>query len=197
MTSVSRRDGSEDGGDRLPMWLLDVDGVINSIGRPATGTAHRSVDLVVQEWPVVVWYQPDIVDRINALHRAGRAHVAWLTTWDHEAADVLAPAIGLDDFPIVTEPPGTYAKHPGSRLGHTWWKLAAAHAELARAPRPALIWTDDEISDDVRAATKARWPELPTLMLRPLEMPGLTPEHLDRIEDFLSSIRPGTASEAQ
>jgi hypothetical protein len=53
----------------------------------------------------------------------------------------------------------------------------------ASAPR-ALVWTDDDISDAVRAGLSTAWPH-PQLLRAPDPRAGLTTRDLDLVEAFV------------
>jgi len=53
-----------------PVWLLDVDGVIN-VARPGWGAAPRSGNAYSAGQAYRMRWAPALVERIRALHRAG------------------------------------------------------------------------------------------------------------------------------
>ncbi|MEU7870807.1 HAD domain-containing protein [Dactylosporangium sp. NPDC049140] len=163
-----------------PVWLLDVDGVINVRrpqwhAQPHHGTAFSAGMGWRMRWA------PQLIARIRALHRTGAAEVRWCTSWCAEADQLerlfRLPAFGRA-FPDET---------PGDGR-----KLAAARAVLAEGRR--LIWTDDaevpvpqeepELYSELTAGGHA-------LLIRPHERDGLRPAHLDQIEAFARA--PSTA----
>ncbi|TDC59556.1 hypothetical protein E1258_17650 [Micromonospora sp. KC207] len=178
-----------------PVWLLDIDGVINAISRKpdpnvwprdawATGTATAAG----HAWPILA--ARPVLELIRAVHDAGRAEIRWHTTWQHDAAN-LAHLLGLPDFPVQHCPGFTahqqdVAGAVPTALNGVWWKLPAAERVVGEEGR-ALLWTDDD----------ARWPELrdsaaaalgrlvPALVLAPQTHLGLTRKHLHRIDTFL------------
>lgn len=120
-----------------PVWLLDVDGVINA-NRPGWGAPPRreSVWSPTDRQSYLLRWAPALIDRIRDLHARGAVEVRWCTTWCHEASilenlwrlPVLARAITVSPMP----------------RGSDCWphKIAAAQAVLDAGRR--LIWTDDE-----------------------------------------------------
>lgn len=118
-----------------PIWLLDMDGVLN---------AHGEGWPVLQEWNdwtlftargFPIRYSPTMVARIRALHETGRVEVRWLTTWGHWANTDL-PELGFPEFEVAAEPP--FRDHGG------WWKFPVARDLFDQGH--ALIWTDDDLA---------------------------------------------------
>ncbi|MFY1686902.1 hypothetical protein [Plantactinospora sp. WMMB782] len=160
-----------------PVWLLDVDGVVNA-RRPGWGRPVRRADVWSEtdrcEYPLR--WAGALVDRIRTLHASGLVEVRWCSTWCPEA-DLLErlwrlPALGraLDCDPV-----------PKGELG---WpvKLAAARAVLAGGR--TLVWTDDEAipaGDRVLDRAVARGI---ALLIAPDPGRGLRPADLDAIEAF-------------
>lgn len=164
----------------LPVWLLDVDGVVNA-RRPAWdqpfAQGHAFVDGVTYR----LQWAPALTRYIKAVHKRGAAEVRWATTWVdhvHQVERLLRlPAFhtafrGLGNSPAVGAPER---------------KLAAALYVVEVERRP-LIWTDDDAipvgGEDRRRLEEAG---VPVLLLAPDPFEGLTPGHLDAIDAFLDS----------
>lgn len=179
--------GVDDAGTRLsfdcPVWLLDVDGVINT-NRPGWGGPPRRSQVWSDTDRVsyLIRWEPALIDRIRSLHRSGKVEVRWCTTWCPDAHRLeqlwrlppLARAISADPMP----------------RGSECWplKLAAARAVLAEGRR--LVWTDDDAIplpgpdlDELTASGQA-------LLIVPKSNRGLQPEDLDRIESFIAASQP-------
>ena len=129
-----------------PLWLLDVDGVLNA--------AHDKPDRSV--WPADQWIRFDaedtrtgeswprliaqpVVDFLTEIHRRGLAEIRWHTTWQDEAW-AIAEHIGLPHFEVQDAP--EFDDCEG------WWKLPAARREMNDGGR-TLLWTDDDIAFDL------------------------------------------------
>ena len=184
------------GDDHRPVWLLDVDGVLNAVTaepdrsvwsqwRTGRATARRS------SW-VITW-APGVVDRIDRLHRAGVVTVCWLTTWEDAANRSLGPLLGLPTLTVAGRaaevgddagPHGFLGLRAAAR--DRWWKLAAARRFLDPQPHRALVWTDDDLVWEPDAREWAERRPSPTLLIAPATGVGLTPKHLDVIERFCS-----------
>ncbi|MFG1863061.1 HAD domain-containing protein [Microbispora bryophytorum] len=159
-----------------PVWLLDVDGVINASrpgwgGAPRSGTAYSGSDAYRIRWA------PALLDRIRALHRTGGVEIRWCSTWCADA-DQMERLFAL---PRLTR---AWSEQLSSTAAATA-KLAAARQVLAHGR--GLIWTDDvevptsgPVHDELTKGGRA-------LLIAPLPSRGLQPEHMDAIEDFVST----------
>lgn len=165
--------------DGPPIWLLDIDGVINIRKSPwhtapHNGRAHDNG----REWKIR--WAPQLVAHIRTLHKSGTVEILWCTTWCSNADQMerlfKLPALGR----AFTE------ELHGAACSDA--KLAAARTVLAEGRR--LIWTDD-----VEVPTEHSEPDLYAeltaggrgLLIRPRERDGLRPEHLDLIHAFLAA----------
>ncbi|WP_308285564.1 hypothetical protein [Actinoplanes hulinensis] len=156
-----------------PVWLLDVDGVLNAT-RPGWGAAPRSGIAVSDGVAYRIRWAPALVSRLRALHSSGLVVMRWCTTWCADAEQI-ERLFGL--------PPLERAwTHPISSVQAPAVKLAAARAVVAEGRR--LIWTDDEVVP----VGGPVFEELSGngLLIAPKPGRGLQPEHLDAIEAFCS-----------
>lgn len=182
-----------------PVWLLDIDGVVNAIGKgdpsvwPKPQWRHGKAECDGQEWPIT-WAVP-VVDFIRTVHESGRAEIRWHTTWQHEACN-LAALVGLPEFAVADAPefddqPGHAARAIAAGRPK-WWKLPAAERVVRDEGRP-LIWTDDDITWDLGRRydvdTELR-AFAPALLIAPDKHTGLTPKRLRMIGDFLDIHSP-------
>jgi hypothetical protein len=160
-----------------PIWLLDVDGVLNAVtvepDRTAwpqwtTGTAYTSG----RGYPIT--FSPAVTGVIRDLHDRGLVEVRWLTTWAQDANRDLRRLLDLPEFPVVGRPGGSAV----------WWKLPYAQ-EVGREGRP-LIWTDDELGYSAEAMDWLNGLEQPALAIAPHPAVGLRREHLDKVSGFLT-----------
>jgi len=160
-----------------PVWLLDVDGVLN-VTRPGWGGAplHKLLWSNSDKRSYPIRWSPALLDRIRALHNSGAVELRWCTTWCPDANRLeelwrlprLRRALDADPMP----------------RGSACWplKLAAARAVLAQGRR--LIWTDDEAvppEGPVRAELTAGGR---ALLIAPRANRGLRPADLEEIESF-------------
>ncbi len=171
-----------------PVWLLDIDGVVNAASR----------SLPTHAWPRDVWRQIEaedaeglswpikaaqpVVDFIRDVHHRGRAEIRWHTTWQRDAVD-LGRRLGLPEFGVAAAP--EFAELDKYLDRGRWWKLPAARRVLADEGR-ALLWTDDDADTDLRGEERAQLARLGRLLIVcPDRRTGLCKRHLRRIDAFL------------
>lgn len=133
-----------------PLLLIDVDGPLNpwranKNRRPRGYETHRLNPLTSdgRRWVTVnrrllrVWLNPAHGPALMDLP----FELVWCTTWVHEANEMIGPAIGLPELPVVefdkqwtlpTRGDGTYFK---------------THDVVAYAAGRPFAWIDDEVSD--------------------------------------------------
>jgi hypothetical protein len=171
----------------MPVWLLDVDGVVNA-RRPAWdqpfAQGHAFVDGVTYR----LQWAPALTRYIKAVHKRHAAEVRWATTWVdhvHQVERLLRlPAFrtafhGLGTSPAVAAPER---------------KLAAA-LHVVEVERRPLIWTDDDaIPVSGPQLHRLEYAEVPVLLLAPDSYEGLGPDDLDQIDAFLESFMKGQAA---
>jgi hypothetical protein len=186
--------------DPVPLWLLDIDGVVNALGAtlpddvwPADQWVQR---LVVAEVPgrgllrLPVLAARPVLEFVAAVHAARTAEIRWHSTWRAAAITSLSPALGLPAMPISIAPEWSSGRvaTPG------WWKLPAA--QRARATGRRLVWTDDDLGaqsghgrqQDVLALAELS-ASADALLLGPPARTGLRPADLDAIARFIAADR--------
>lgn len=166
--------------DRRPVWLLDVDGVLNA-ARPGWGDEVQQGQAFVDGAGYRLRWAPQLVRRITGLVYGGAVEVRWATTWvDHivqvERLFRLPPlATAFQDLDPYDDPEHT------CRV-----KLEAALAVVEGEGRP-LIWTDDDaIPRSGPQRRRLREAGVPVLLLSPSSRHGLQPEDLEEIDDFVA-----------
>lgn len=188
-----------------PVWLLDVDGVVNAISQKPDGAVWPKKEWVTctgrtgnAEWPILA-AQP-VLDFIAAVHTSGRAEVRWHTTWQHDAlalAELLRlPEFGVQDCPEFYPERQLAGGAAAVAVRNCWWKLPAAERVLGEEGRP-VIWTDDDINREIgwRGRDRTLRTLGPILTISPPQHVGLTPRHLRQVDDFIDHLRAkGTAA---
>lgn len=120
---------------REPIWLMDVDGVLNAFDEsgPVMGDWGDWTGFTARGFPIR--YSPKMVARILALHETRRVDIRWLTTWGRWA-DTDLTEFGLPEFEVAAEQP--FRDRGG------WWKLPVAQELFNKGH--AVIWTDDDLA---------------------------------------------------
>lgn len=166
------------GDDASRALILDVDGVVSPVyGRTAWGD-----DVVAGQLFGPVFVSPKMCARLEVIANRPDLSPWWLTMW---TGDMRA---AVDPFPGRRWP--SIPTQPYHVAGRTWWKRVALEAWLAGHPQVrTLVWCDDHLRASARSRAIRRWLEdrgLDALLIAPDIAVGLTPEHLDRIDDRLS-----------
>jgi len=161
-----------------PIWLLDVDGVIN--GHPQ----HAGWgDPPKRASPGPVYYEPRLIDRIRDIHARGIAEVRWCTTWCdyHLPLGRLEKVLGVSFERAFTDRP----------MSKTWAELKAEAAVAVLDGGRRLVWTDDDEAD----VAPRFYPVLDeavrdgrALLIAPDSNRGLQPIHLILIEAFAADL---------
>jgi hypothetical protein len=146
----------------LPLFLLDVDGVLNPFAAPACPPGYAEYNLFPGEEPV----------RICAAHGpwlrelVTRFEVVWATAWEAEANRRLAPLLDLPDLPVIEFPPVLF--HPLEKLP----------AVIEYAGQRPLVWVDDALQPEAHAWAAERG--TPTLLISIDPAEGLTRAVIDQ-----------------
>ncbi|WP_419707984.1 HAD domain-containing protein [Promicromonospora sp. NFX87] len=170
--------------DDVPVWFLDVDGVLNATPAPARRHRPEFVHTTLRVHDggelreVPVWWRPSVVAFINDLARTGRAQMRWLTTWGQQAATLFAPAVGLDPFPVAGEQPTSAGADPTDAL---WWKVATIRTQVPTTHR--VVFADDDLTTRSRQQLRDTFDDV--LLVTTMPSPGLTDQHLATITRFL------------
>jgi hypothetical protein len=177
---------------KLPVWFLDIDGVINVLpsNRNNIKQPHHRIwdtweNISIEGFPII--YSPELIEGINQL--SDIVNIVWLTTWRNKAVSLFAPAVGLKNFP-VRDSFGSHIVRSGflRTTQERWWKLNAVTEDIDTHARP-IVWTDDlittkNIGNFVKkyALTK----NVPIKTITPFGSLGLEPYHLKNIRSFVT-----------
>lgn len=166
--------------DPRPVWLLDVDGVLNAT-RPGWGEAPDQGEAFVNGACYSLRWAPALTRRIGALVVSGAVEVRWATTWvDHimQVERLLRlPRIDTAFRGVTTDEDEAVER-----------KLQAA-LDVVETERRPLIWTDDDaIPDSGEVLNRLLDGGVPVLLLSPSTGHGLQPDDLDAIDDFLAEL---------
>lgn len=159
-----------------PVWLLDVDGVLNA-SRAGWSAAPCTSTVIADGRAWKFRWSPAAVAFVRAQALAGRVEVRWATTWVPWIREV-EQALRLPEFACAF----TADAARGDALTA---KASAALDVVHREQRP-LVWTDDDaiprfgpVREQLDTASNR------VLLIAPASSRGLRPEHTEQIEQFL------------
>ncbi len=156
---------------RLPLLLIDIDGVISLWGTPALTSPLGALTLVDGV--------PHALSKPAAERLAGLAdafELVWCSGWEDRANDYLPRLVGLGPLPHLSFGPPS---------DHAHWKLAAIDAHAG--PYRALAWIDDDLPAACHAWAAAR--PGPTLLVETDPAIGVTPEQATRLRAWSRTPR--------
>ncbi len=171
-------------GPAAPVWLLDVDGVLNAHdpgwnGDVAEGWARADRGRFRIRW------SPALVHGIRTLAAGDVVEVRWATTWV-PWIDAIEGLLGLPPWALAYDGPYEGSGTPATPT--PWRKLDAALAVVEDEGRP-LIWTDDDaiptVGEELDRLTSGGQP---ALLVRPHHRHGLQPADLADIGAFIRSF---------
>ena len=172
-----------------PIWLLDVDGVINALSHPESWPDSQEGIAHLSDGSFKICWSPELIEEIKLLSKF--IEIRWLTTWGKLANTALRPLVGLpDEFPVQAEPVYETGYGGGNYQYTTFdWKFIAAK-EALKEGRP-IIWTDDDAwTEDMKReiCAEADSKKIPILMIRPQVLNGLSKNHISTIKEFTSFL---------
>lgn len=174
-----------------PLLALDVDGVLNVACSPSVARGRglvRDEIKVPTPWSDGRWVRlrlhldPTHGPALLALAANLGVELAWATTWNHQANEVIAPRVGLPELPVieVPAPTGDLALTP-----HHWKRDAI----LAYAGDRPLAWLDDDLRlVDQGWADRRTSGGAPTLLLPTNADVGLRDEHLADVHSWVERL---------
>lgn len=162
-----------------PVWLLDVDGVINVDQPSAWGVKSEKAQVEISETErYEMRWAPPLITEIRKIHVGDLAQVMWCSTWCQWASK-LEMLWRLPRFDRAFE------IHDGYRQMREH-KVKAARSVLASG-RP-LIWTDDD-AFPTRPSELSEFRGSDTLLIAPNPIMGLKPQHIATIRAFCLGVQ--------
>ncbi|WP_245563583.1 HAD domain-containing protein [Longispora albida] len=171
-----------------PVILVDVDGVLNPAvrsgapGMAEAGFIEHTLRLTGPDGTTReggVWINPLHGQWLCELAGTG-AELVWATSWNHAAAEHLAPLLGLPDMPVVEVPADC-----APRFG---WSGKIGPIRDLIGDRPAA-WLDDSYGGrEFGWAAERDGTIAPTLLVRVDPHQGLTRADIDTVHDWLRQI---------
>lgn len=162
---------------------LDVDGVLNAVQKRYPSEASTGWKLwetkPVNGWPIL--WAPELIDELNTLAAHSDVTFKWLTTWTHDAAKTLSPAIGINgqEWEVLD------GEQHGWR-GADWWKLQAIQKDVLSTTPDQFIWIDDDISAE-RVAIEWVNGRDNGYAISPFTVEALTRDHLNEIKVLVAN----------
>jgi hypothetical protein len=162
---------------------LDVDGFINAIGRTHPEHKHTGFseyrNIMANSYQIA--YAPELIAALNELAARDDVTIKWLTTWEHDAAKILSPLIGLngENWEVLTGDLHAW-------VGKDWWKYIAIRADTENLVDANVIWIDDDLSLEREALNWVnRFDNVHAFS--PFAKHGLTAEELTRIRALVEA----------
>jgi hypothetical protein len=153
-----------------PFLLIDVDGVLVPFGGDQPPAGHRLHRLSPD---IEVWLNPVHGEWLNGL--AKWFELVWATAWEHRAAMLIAPVLGLPALPVIEF---------GSAPMTNTWKLADVRRYVGDRP---VAWIDDDLGSDAFDWAEQRM--FPTLLVATASQVGFDEDHLAVLEEFGRTMR--------
>jgi len=160
---------------KVPVWLLDVHGVLNADVPAWTGSPSVSYAFTDFEKYAMTW-SPLLTESICNLSQQGLVEVRWATTWI-PWIEQIERIMNLGPFPVA------FNLNPYNVRYAPVAKLDAALRVVEQENR-LLIWTDDNVIPDRLKEPEAFLRLEGSLLIVPDSETGLSPVHMEQIESY-------------
>lgn len=162
--------------ERRPVWLLDVDGVLNA-PHPEWGDQPLTGIVVAEGARQKSRWSPALLAEVRDIRDSGLVEIRWASSWCRDISGLEA-LLDLTGLPLAFQ---------GDNAGSRWDKYFAAESVLRMERRP-LVWTDDDLHWIIEGAAGSRgMPEdgPDRLLIQPEADRGLTPQDIEVIWSFI------------
>lgn len=163
--------------EERPLLLLDVDGVLNPLGRRERG--FRRYDVTVEDVVYTVFLNRRHGAALLALAEETGAELAWATTWEHLANQWIGPRVGLPRLPVV--------ELGGDVFASRGVMFKTPHVAAFVKNRP-FVWFDDAVGP-LDVSYLREHPDVGEFLLVGIDRDlGLADEHLDQARQWLARL---------
>jgi hypothetical protein len=142
-----------------PLWLLDVDGVLNAVTRSpdrAIWPDWRRGRAVADGVAWSICFSPSATRAIRTLHESGLVEVRWLTTWREYANAELRRLLDLPELAVVPDasdgPPSAGPSASAAAFGSH-----ETHGQASAAASEHGVEYGDEYGVEYEAPGEAEW----------------------------------------
>jgi hypothetical protein len=158
-----------------PLLLIDVDGVLNPMGRAAPD--FRRYRCTVGAEVYTVHLNARHGRRLLDLALATGSELVWATTWEDHANEWIAPRIGLPTLPVIPMSPGE-----PSEFGEMF---KTRHVAEYAGRRP-FVWFDDQVWAEDEEYLRVHQGLDDFLLIHVDPRQGLTSRHLGMAHEWLT-----------
>jgi hypothetical protein len=152
------------------VWLLDVDGVLNT-NKPGWSSPPLKSFVYANGESWKFRWSHKLIERIWEVHIQGSVEILWATTWCGHT----------DQLERLFKLPAFNSAYSMPMDGEA--KTASAIRVIESGKK--LIWTDDEFVPTEGAMFDYLTTSNRGLLIKPKANKGLQPEHLDQIDKFV------------
>lgn len=176
--------------------LLDVDGVLNCVGRRPTNECWNDWTTAMvwdEQWPIC--HSQQMADALTSLD----VDIHWLTTWEDMANVHIGPLFGWKELPVLKT---GYAVAAAGRIyvpnvpyeefrfdnPTGWWKFEMAqrfyHDEVLAKGEHKMVWIDDDLATEYPAREWCK--RNGVLGISPYTMVGIEQSHIYEIMEYIA-----------
>lgn len=163
-----------------PHLFIDFDGVINAVAQSVAEAAWtdmtRSKFETTEGYNIPIHYSPHLLSWLQQSLDENLFKGEWLTSWIEESP-LWHEQLGFPKMPTATTSDLSH-----QQLYHGWWKQHVVENFCETHAGQKIIWIDDELDSSLE---NPNFCGCDMLLIAPIPYRGITPEHLQQIEEFL------------